>query len=79
MQSRSICIYRPLSVTISSSNRLSANDIVLESRPKNFADLLLLIAAADDMIERTGKVHARASGHDGFLTRKTFNKQISKA
>jgi hypothetical protein len=66
VQSRSISICRPLSVAISSSNRLTTNDIVLESRPINFGDLLPLIAAANDMIERTGKVHARASGHDRF-------------
>ena len=44
-----------------------------------FVNLLPLIAAADDMIERTGKVHARASGHDGFLSQKIFINQISKA
>ena len=33
-----------------------------------FVNLLSLIAAANNMIERTGKVHARASGHHKFLT-----------
>jgi hypothetical protein len=31
-----------------------------------FVNFLPLIAAADDMLERTGKVHSRASGHDRF-------------
>lgn len=35
-----------------------------------FVNLLSLIAAANNMIERTGKVHAGASGHQRFLTQK---------
>jgi hypothetical protein len=35
-----------------------------------FVNFLTLITAADDMIERTGTVHARTSGHDGFSTQK---------
>ena len=39
-------------------------------RPGLSVNFLPLIATADDMIERTGKVHARASGHDRISHRK---------
>jgi hypothetical protein len=43
------------------------------------ANLLALVTLADDVVERSGKVHARASWQDGFLAEEDFNKQKSKA
>lgn len=44
-----------------------------------FVNLLALVTPADDVVERAGKVSARASWHEGFLAQEFFNKQISKA
>jgi hypothetical protein len=51
---------------------------VLKSCGRDFTDLLPLIAAANDTIERTGKVRARASGDTGFQHTKCAFTKLTK-